>query len=108
MSENGMPELKVNHLEIMARAWAGTKAREIAGIVTDNVLNQTGATVPDLALIHDAEVYTERFLTAWLKNCTVEFVGEYERAIEERVDRLERMLNDYVNMTPNPPTIIKP
>lgn len=105
--EKGMAELQVNHLEIMARTWAAAKAREIAGTVVDNALNHSQATLPALEYIADAERFMEQFLTAWLKNCTVEFVRDYERALEERTLQLERMLNDYVNATPNPLFITK-
>ncbi len=103
--EKGMTELQVNHLEIMARPWAAAKAREVAGIAVDHVLTRTGATHFDPAVIRQMEAHMERWLAAWLKNCTVEFVGEYDRAVNERMLQLERMLNDYVTATLNPPFI---
>jgi len=105
--EKGMEQIKTNHLEIMARAWAGDKGREIAGTVVDLALTHSGATLPRLEDIAEAERFMERFLTAWLKHSTVEFVHVYERALEERCDQLERMLNEHVNTTPTAPFFIK-
>lgn len=106
--EKGMTELRVDHLEIMARTWAADKAREIAGTVVDHALNHTQATVPALEHVEAGKRFMERFLTAWLKNCTVEFVRVYERALEERTEQLERMLNERLNTSPAPPVITKP
>lgn len=84
--------LKVNHLEIHARAFAAEKARELAGTVVDSVLTHTGAEVPDRRQIPEAEAYITRWLTAMLKNSLVEFSRMYTAALDERIIALERMV----------------
>jgi hypothetical protein len=94
-----------NHLEIAARAWAADKAREIAGTVVDHTLNHTQATVSDLDRIREGEAFMERFLTAWLKNCTMEFFQMYDAALLEQVMQIEKRLRELVNITLPPAQI---
>ena len=102
----GIMQIQANHLEIAARVWAAGNAREIAGLVVDNVLNQTDAKIPKLATIEIAQDYMERFLTAWLKDCTVEFVRQYDNAMSEYVLKMERLLNEAAMLRPPAPIII--
>ena len=85
-----MSRVEVNHLEIMSRAWAREKAKEIAGV----------------ALIPRAEESMERFLAVWLGNCLVEFVRGYDTAMTERVLQLERLLEDKLNTMVGAPLLI--
>lgn len=106
MAEENMMKLDPrNHLEIAARTWAIGNAREISGIVVDQVLNQTQAKVPVVDLIGMAEKYEERFLAAWLHRNLLEFTRAYMSDVEERELRVQRLLDDVMNTVPNPPLI---
>lgn len=102
MSEKGMRELQVSHLEIAAKTWARAKADEIGGVVVDNVLTQSEAAKSQIygSKIEQAENHTKRFLSAWLANCLIEFVRGYSRDIEERALQIERLINDAVDTRP--------
>jgi hypothetical protein len=101
--EKTVTELQVNHLEIAARAWAAAKTREIAGLVVDQVLNQTQATIPVLELIQLAETYEARFLTAWLHRNLMEFTRAYMSDVEERARQVEKLLDDRLALIPTAP-----
>ena len=92
--------IQTNHLEIAARAWAGEKAREMAGIIVDDALNKTDATIPNLDLIAEAEEFVMRRLTAWLKNNILEFTRAYMSDVEERELQMEKIARDALNCTP--------
>ena len=114
MNDKSMRELQTNHIEIAAKAWAGAKAREVAGVTVDAVISRTKADVGGIEHIplpediRRTEEHMERWLSAWLAQNLLEWNRIYQSALEEQVDALTRRIEQAFNVMPTPPFIQKP
>ncbi len=92
--------LGVDYLANAALAFAQQKAQEVSGLVVDDVLNKTDATILNLDLIQRAEEHARRFLAAFLKNSIVEFTGMWTKELERQRDAMQKLAEDSLSVKP--------
>lgn len=93
-------ELKRDDLEIAARLYASSRAKDITPTIVDAVLTRTGR--PDNSIrVEAAEEYVQELLATFVKLSVVEFTQKWTKELERRGEAMLKATAEILARTPN-------